>query len=140
MVYSSGWHSILNYKRSQQILFAETFLFYTIKLCLRMIVNKVVASIILLIVAAVNFFGITSTPKVIIEIFFINLVLLVLYVGISVSNVDVTNLSHVFGLGITGIVTDARLFFRCFDDFQRMAIMSNTIKNPQKSIPFSIIG
>ncbi len=100
----------------------------------------IVASIILLIVAAVNFFGITPTAKVIIGIFFINLVLLVLYVGVSIPSVDVTNFSPVFGSGITGVLTGAGLFFWSFDGFQRTAIMADTIKNPRKSIPFAIIG
>lgn len=100
----------------------------------------IVASIILLIVAVVNFFGITPTAKVIIGIFFVNLVLLILYVGFSVPSVKVTNLTPIFGSGITGILTGAGLFFWSFDGFQRTAIMADTIKNPRKSIPFAIIG
>jgi amino acid transporter len=100
----------------------------------------IVASIALLIVAAVNFFGITPTAKVIIGIFFVNLILLVLYVGFSVTSFKITNLTPVFGSGITGIFAGAANFFWSWDGFQRTAIMADTIKDPRKSIPFAIIG
>ncbi|HEX9061926.1 MAG TPA: APC family permease, partial [Clostridia bacterium] len=100
----------------------------------------VMASIALLIVAAVNFFGISPTSKTIISIFFVNLVLLMLYVGFSISSVKVQNLSPFPESGIAGILGGAAAFFWSWDGFQRTAIMANEIKNPRKSIPFAIIG
>ncbi|MFL0266686.1 amino acid permease [Candidatus Clostridium radicumherbarum] len=99
-----------------------------------------VASIALLIVAAVNFLGITPTAKVIIGIFFVNLVLLLLYVSFSVPSVEISNFTPIFGTGITGIMSGAAAFFWSWDGFQRTAIMADVIKNPKKSIPFAIIG
>ncbi|MGE5474680.1 MAG: APC family permease [Ignavibacteriales bacterium] len=98
------------------------------------------ASIAILVVAAVNFFGITPTANAIISIFFINLILLIVYVGFSIPSVKVQNLSPVFGPGITGILSGAAAFFWSWDGFQRTAIMANEIKNPRRSIPFAIIG
>src|SRR6266513_3528841 len=46
------------------------------------------ASVALIVVAAVNFIGITSTSKILIGVFFINLVLLGLYVGFAAPSVQ----------------------------------------------------
>ncbi|WP_425801135.1 amino acid permease [Desulfitobacterium sp. Sab5] len=100
----------------------------------------IVASIALLVVAAVNFFGISPTSKVLIGIFFINLILFGLYVGSAVPNVKIDNLTPVLSSGITGIMSGAAIFFWSWDGFQRTAIMANEIKDPRKTIPFAIIG
>ncbi|MCZ8515065.1 amino acid permease [Paenibacillus filicis] len=100
----------------------------------------ITASIALLAVAGVNFFGITPTTKVVIGIFFINLVLLGLYVGLAMPSVKVQNLTPVLGTGITGILGGAATFFWAWDGFQRTAIMADKVKNPRKTLPFAIIG
>jgi hypothetical protein len=98
------------------------------------------ASIALLVVAAVNFFGITPTSKVIIGIFFINLVLLGLYVGFTVPNARVENMTPIWGSSFTGVLSGAAAFFWSWDGFQRIAIMASEIKDPRKTIPLAIIG
>ncbi|HEY3363565.1 MAG TPA: amino acid permease [Symbiobacteriaceae bacterium] len=98
------------------------------------------ASIALLAVATVNFFGIAPTSKIIIGIFFVNLVLLALYVGLAVPSVHVENLTPILGTGITGVLSGAAAFFWSWDGFQRTAIMANEIKDPRRTIPLAIIG
>src|SRR6266849_5202881 len=58
-----------------------------------------VAGIALIAVAAVNCFGISPTSKVLIGVFFINIVLLGLYVGFSLSSVRVERLTPILGPG-----------------------------------------
>ncbi|MEC0236638.1 amino acid permease [Paenibacillus kribbensis] len=100
----------------------------------------ITASIALLVVAAVNFFGFSPTTKVIIGIFFINLILLGIYVGLSIPSVKAQNLTPILGNRITGILAGAATFFWAWDGFQRIAIMADKVKNPRKTIPFAIIG
>lgn len=100
----------------------------------------ITASIALLVVAAVNFFGFSPTTKVIIGIFFINLILLGVYVGLAIPSVKAQNLTPILGNGITGIFAGAATFFWAWDGFQRIAIMADKVKNPRKTIPFAIIG
>lgn len=100
----------------------------------------IMASIALLTVATVNFFGISPTAKVIISIFFINLVLLALYVGLTIPNVRVENMTPIWGSSFTGVLSGAAAFFWSWDGFQRTAIMASEIKDPRKTIPLAIIG
>jgi hypothetical protein len=69
------------------------------------------ASVALLVVAAVNFFGVSPTAKVIISIFFTNLVLLLIFVGFSIPSVKVDNFTPLLGNGFTGILSGAAVFF-----------------------------
>src|SRR2546428_5375687 len=98
------------------------------------------ASIALIAVAAVNFFGISPTSKILIGIFLINLLLLGLYVAFAAPSVQVKHLTPVLGPGLGGVLSGAAIFFWTWDGFQRTAIMANEIKDPKKSIPFAIVG
>jgi APA family basic amino acid/polyamine antiporter len=98
------------------------------------------ASAALIAVAAVNFFGISPTSKILIGIFLINLCLLGLYVGFAAPSVQVRNLTPVLGPGLGGVLSGAAVFFWTWDGFQRTAIMADEIKDPQKTIPFAVIG
>jgi len=98
------------------------------------------ASIALIAVAAVNFFGISPTSKILIGILLINLLLLGLYVGLAAPSVQVKHLTPVLGPGLGGVLSGAAVFFWTWDGFQRTAIMANEIKDPKKTIPFAIVG
>src|SRR5438477_5279711 len=56
-----------------------------------------VASVALITVATVNVLGISPTSKVLIGVFFINLILLSLYVGVSLPSVKVEHLAPILG-------------------------------------------
>src|SRR5437764_9845090 len=58
-----------------------------------------VASVAIIAVAAVNLLGISPTSKVLIGVFFINLIMLSVYVGFSLHSVRVENLSTTLGPG-----------------------------------------
>ncbi len=98
------------------------------------------ASIALIAVAAVNFFGISPTSKILIGIFLINLLLLGLYVASAVPSAQVKHLTPVLGPGVGGVLSGAAIFFWTWDGFQRTAIMANNIKDPKRTIPFAIVG
>jgi len=99
-----------------------------------------VASFALIAVAAVNFFGISPTSKILIGVFCINLVLLGLYVGFAVPSVRAAHLIPVLGPGLGGVLRGAAVFFWTWDGFQRTAIMADQIKDPGKTIPFAVVG
>src|SRR5437667_2883705 len=69
-----------------------------------------VASIALVAVAAVNFLGISPTSKVLIGVFFINLILLSLYVGFALPTVQATHLTPVLGRGLGSVLNGAAVF------------------------------
>ena len=98
------------------------------------------ASVALIVVAAVNFFGISPTSKLLIGVFLINLLLLGLYVGFTAPSVQVKHLTPLLGPGLGGVLSGAAVFFWTWDGFQRIAIMANEIKDPKKTIPFAIVG
>ena len=69
------------------------------------------ASLALIAVAAVNFIGISPTSKILIGIFFINLILLGLYVGFAAPEVQAEHLTPVLGPGLGGVLRGAAVFF-----------------------------
>src|SRR5437868_5883948 len=99
-----------------------------------------VASIALITVATVNVLGISPTSKVLIGVFFINLILLSLYVGFSLASVKVEHLGPILGPGFGGVLSGAAVFFWTWDGFQRTAIMASEIKDPKTTIPFAVVG
>ena len=100
----------------------------------------IVASMAIIAVAVINFFGILPTAKILISVFFINVLLLGLYVGFSVPKLHVVNLTPLLGGGIGGVLNGAAIFFWTWDGFQRTAIMADKIKEPRKTIPFAVVG
>lgn len=98
------------------------------------------ASAALVIVAAVNFFGISPTSKILIGVFFINLVLLGLYVFFALPHIRIAHLPPLLGPGLGGVLSGAAVFFWTWDGFQRTAIMANLIKEPKKTIPLAVVG
>lgn len=100
----------------------------------------IAASIALIAVAAVNFFGISPTSKILIGIFLINLLLLGVYVGIAAPSVQLKHLTPVLGPGLGGVLSGAAIFFWVWGGFQSTAVMANEIKDPKKTIPFAVVG
>ena len=98
------------------------------------------ASLALIAVAAVNFLGISPTSKILIGVFFIDVVLLGLYVSFAVPRVHGEHLRPVLGPGLGGVLRGAAVFFWTWDGFQRTAIMADEIKDPRKAIPFAVVG
>ncbi len=98
------------------------------------------ASIAIIAVAIINFLGIKPTAKVLISIFFINVILLFVYVIFSLAKIHIFNLFPLLGGGIGGVLSGAATFFWTWDGFQRTAIMADQIKEPKRTIPFAVIG
>ena len=98
------------------------------------------ASIALVVVAGLNILGISPASKVMIGIFFINVVFLGLYVAFAMPSIQTKNLTPIFGGGIVSVLSGASIFFWTWGGFQRTAIMANEIKEPRTTIPFAIVG
>jgi APA family basic amino acid/polyamine antiporter len=98
------------------------------------------ASVALAVVAGLNILGISPASKVMIGIFFINVVCLGLYVGFAVPSVQAKSLTPIFGHDVVTVLSGASVFFWTWGGFQRTAIMANEIKEPRTTIPFAILG
>lgn len=98
------------------------------------------ATVAVLAVAIVNFFGISPTAKILIGVLAINVVLLGVYVGFAAPAVHAAHLTPVLGPSIGGVLSGAATFFWTWDGFQRTAIMADEIKEPRKTIPFAVVG
>ena len=102
---------------------------------------KLGASLALIAVAVINVFGVSPTAKVLIGVFFLNVVFLGIYVFVGVPQAHFKNLWPVLGShGVVGVLSGAATFFWTWDGFQRTAIMANTIKKPRTTIPFAVVG
>src|SRR5207249_1365795 len=98
------------------------------------------ACIALVVVGLINFFGIMPTAKVLISIFFINLLLLGIYVGFSIHKINASNFTPLLGESLTGMLSGAAVYMWSWDGFQRTAIMADQMKEPKRTIPFAIVG
>ena len=101
----------------------------------------IVASVAVLLVAAVNYLGVELNAKLLIFLLFVQLALLGIFVGFAAPAVQAENFVPVLGEnGVFGVLAGAAVFFWSWDGFMRTAIMASEIKNPRRTIPFAIVG
>lgn len=98
------------------------------------------AGAIVLVGVALNSFGISFTSKVVISLMLTIVTLLMVFVLFSVPHVQATNLRPTFDKGPLGFMAGAAIFFWAWDGFMRTAIMAGEMKDPRRTIPFSIAG
>jgi APA family basic amino acid/polyamine antiporter len=98
------------------------------------------AAAIVLAAVALNSFGISFTSKVVISLMLTIVTLLMVFVFFSVPHVQVTNLLPTFDKGPLEFMAGAAIFFWAWDGFMRTAIMAGEMKDPRRTIPFSIAG
>jgi APA family basic amino acid/polyamine antiporter len=100
----------------------------------------ILAAVAILAVTAVNYRGVELNAKVLVGTLLVQLALLGIYVAFSVPAVKAENLTAPLGNGILGILAGAAIFFWSWDGFMRMAIMAEEVKDPERTIPFAIVG
>lgn len=71
---------------------------------------------------------------------FTQLVLLGIFAVFSIPSFKITNIEPLWEKGFWGILSGAAVFFWSWDGFMRTAIMASEIKEPEKNIPFAIVG
>src|SRR5207248_5912372 len=98
------------------------------------------ASVAVLLVALINFFGVSPTAKTMIGIFFINVTLLTIFAASAIPHFQLQHLKPIFGESWGGLLRGAAIFFWTWDGFQRTAIMVEEVKEPRQTIPFAIVG
>lgn len=98
------------------------------------------AGAIALVMIALNFFGISFTSKVIIGLMLVIVALLGVFVVFSAPHVELAHLVPRFERGPLEFMTGAAIFFWAWDAFMRTAIMASEMKDPRRTIPFSILG
>ncbi|MDX8483187.1 APC family permease [Mesorhizobium sp. VK24D] len=98
------------------------------------------AAAIVLVAVALNSFGISFTSRVVIGLMALIVALLFVFVGFSLPHVEVSNLSPRFETGPLEFMGGAAIFFWAWDGFMRTAIMAGEMRDPRRTIPFSIAG
>src|SRR5437016_5056629 len=101
----------------------------------------IVASVAVLLVAAVNYLGVELNAKLLIFLLFVQLALLGVFVSFAAPAIQAGSFVPVLGEnGVFGVLAGAAVFFWSWDGFLRMAIMASEVKEPRRTIPFAIIG
>jgi APA family basic amino acid/polyamine antiporter len=98
------------------------------------------AGAIVLAAIALNSFGISFTSKVIIGLMVTIVSLLGAFVFLLAPHVELTHLTPTLDKGLLGFMAGAAIFFWAWDGFMRTAIMAGEIKDPRRTIPFSILA
>jgi len=93
-----------------------------------------------LVVIALNSFGISFTSKIIIGLMLVIVALLGVFVFFAAPHVEVARLVPTLDKGPFAFMAGAAIFFWAWDGFMRTAIMAGEIQDPRKTIPFSILG
>jgi len=89
----------------------------------------IVASVAVLLVAAVNYLGVELNAKLLIFLLFVQLALLGVFVGFAAPAVQAENFVPALGEnGVFGVLAGAAVFFWSWDGFLRMAIMASEVK------------
>jgi len=104
--------------------------------------EKPVAVAAILVLAAVNYFGVTRTAgltRIIVAVVLLVLALVVV-VGLSAGNPAGNDLAEdLYADGPYGILQSAGLLFFAFAGYARIATMGEEVKDPQRTIPRAII-
>jgi APA family basic amino acid/polyamine antiporter len=105
--------------------------------------QKPVAVAAILVVAGVNYVGVTRTASLtkIIVTFVLAVLVIVVIAGAAGGIADAGNLStDLFGHGWYGILQSAGLLFFAFAGYARIATMGEEVKNPRRTIPRAILA
>ncbi|TMQ29785.1 MAG: APC family permease [Planctomycetota bacterium] len=100
----------------------------------------VIASAAVRLVTAVNLLGVELNAKMLIGTLIVQLVLLGVFLGFAIPEVQVAHLAPVLGPGVLDVLAGAAIFFWSWDGFMRMAIMASEVKEPRRTIPFAVVG
>ena len=95
---------------------------------------------IVLVAMFLNSFGISFTSKVVIGLMLAIVGLLLVFVFVSAPHVQAAHLKPGFEKGALSFMSGAAIFFWAWDGFMRTAIMAGEMKDPRRTIPFSIAG
>jgi len=95
---------------------------------------------IVLIGIALNSFGISFTSKVVISLMLTIVTLLMVFVFFAMPHVSGAHLRPTFEKGPLEFMAGAAIFFWAWEGFMRTAIMAGEMKDPRRTIPFSIAG
>jgi len=115
------------------------FAYYSAQLVPGLPVHAAAGAIVLAVIA-LNSFGISFTSKVIISLMVAIVALLGVFIFFSAPHVELTHLAPTLEKGPLGFMTGAAIFFWAWDGFMRTAIMAGEIRDPRRTIPFSILG
>src|SRR5438552_2778119 len=115
------------------------FAHYSAQLVPRLPIHPAAGAIVLAVIA-LNSFGISFTSKIIISLMLVIVALLGAYVFFSAPHVKIAQLAPTADKGPLAFMAGAAIFFWAWDGFMRTAIMAGEIKDPRRTIPFSILG
>jgi len=118
---------------------ALAFAHYTAQLIPGLPIHIVAAAAVLSGVV-LNSFGISFTSKVVIALMLTVVGLLAIFVSFSIPHIEPANLVPRFEKGPLEFMAGAPIFFWAWDGFMRTAIMAGEMKDPRRTIPFSIAG
>jgi APA family basic amino acid/polyamine antiporter len=93
----------------------------------------------IMILTAVNYFGIKKSGKLNTTIVAITVLVLLLFIIAGVSSIKSSNLIPFAPSGITGILKSAALLFFAYTGYARLATLGEEVHDPKKTIPYAII-
>ncbi|MGC8478581.1 MAG: APC family permease [Candidatus Micrarchaeia archaeon] len=93
----------------------------------------------ILLLMAINIFGIKNSTKTLMLFVSINILVLLLFVFFGMLSFHASNFSGFFQKGASGMIEGAALIFFAFTGFSRVTTISEEVKEPERTIPRAII-
>jgi APA family basic amino acid/polyamine antiporter len=92
-----------------------------------------------LVFALVNLVGVKESATVNNALVVFKVAALLLFIAVGASHIQLSNFQPFLPNGFSGVISGAALIFFAYLGFGRIAIVSEEVKNPEKTLPLSIL-
>jgi len=100
---------------------------------------EVIAALLILILAIINYFGVKHSARLATILITINTAILLLFAVAGIFFVKLSNFTPFFPKGISGMLASSAFIFFAYTGFARVTMLGEEIEEPKKTIPRVII-
>ena len=100
---------------------------------------EVIAALLILILAIINYFGVKHSARLATILIAINIAILILFAVAGIFFVKLSNFTPFLPKGISGMLASSAFIFFAYTGFARITMLGEEIEEPKKTIPRAII-
>jgi len=101
--------------------------------------SEVIATLLIIILAAINYFGVKHSARASVILIIVNVSILALFILIGIFFIRTSNFVPFFPKGFSGVAVSSAFIFFAYTGFARVTMLGEEIENPKKTIPKAII-
>jgi APA family basic amino acid/polyamine antiporter len=100
---------------------------------------EVIAALLILILAIINYFGVKHSVRLATILITINIAILIIFAVAGIFFVKLSNFTPFLPKGISGMLASSAFIFFAYTGFARITMLGEEIEEPKKTIPRAII-